>query len=112
MDSQSFNVSRMYTLATGPECDYNCPKCDCDGRDVGDTWYVEWQNVYDVLQGEARCSECECKSDGEGNTYAYCDYYYVDDYPIGSQTCPAPEEETYECHIESSTSGISLSLCL
>ena len=113
MDSQSFDTTRMFTTDTGPSCSYSCPKCDCDGRDEGDEWYVEYQSIYDIPVNEAKCRKCECKSDGEGNLYADCEFSFTSDYIIDSQACPAPEdeeEESYECHYEESTSGTSFSL--
>ena len=111
MDSQEFDTTRMFTTDTGPVCGSSCPKCDCDGRDIGDIWYIEYQSVYDIAVNEAKCSKCECKTDNKGNNYADCESP-GSDYVIDSQSCPAQEEESYQCHDEESTTGTSISLFL
>ena len=98
----------MFTTDSGPSCDswYQCPKCNCDGRNVGDIWYQEYQNVRDLAANEIKCTKCECKTDAYGNNYADCEYGGSYIYGIDSQSCTLEEEDPWECHIAgSSTSG-------
>ena len=105
MDSQSYDVDRLYTTETGPSCSsWNCPRCSCPtGKVENDTWYHEFQDLYDLDSNRAECSLCICKKDYDGNLYADCDY--SDSYTVGAQSCPPKSSETYTCHEqESSTS--------
>ena len=77
MDSQSYDTSRF--LDAGTDCP-QCPRCDCDGHDVGDIWYVESQDYSDIIRNYATCSLCKCVKDSNGN-YAECNH--DDNYPIG-----------------------------
>ena len=76
MDSQSYDVDRLYTTETGPSCSsWNCPRCSCPtGKVENDTWYHEFQDLYDLDSNRAECSLCVCKKDYDGNLYADCDY--------------------------------------
>ena len=103
----------MFTTDSGPTCyDWaGCPKCDCDGRNAGEIWYVEYQSIWDLSSNEAKCARCECETDQYGNNYAQCENNY-DDYIIGSKSCPPEEEDPWECHEAGSvTSGTFLFLC-
>ena len=105
MDTESFDASRLFTTDTGPECSsWSCPKCDCDGRDVGETWYTEFQDDFDYKYGYASCAECTCY-DGSwngGNNYASCDY--LNFYKIGEGKCPQTDEGL-ACYTNSYTEG-------
>ena len=95
-DTQSFDISR-FTTDYGPSCySYACPKCDCDGRNVGEIWYVKYQG---------KCRQCECKTASYYHTnYADCDY--VHDYK-STEPCP-PEDNQYLCHINSRPSSMTI----
>jgi len=103
IDKQTYDASRLFTTDAGPSCSHSCPKCDCDGRDAGDKWYIEYQYYWDVNQNVARCSECECKTDFYGSNYADCEYgdYYI----IGTRSCPA---EVYSCHEDYNSDSASV----
>ena len=100
IETQTYDASRLFTTNIGPLCGYPkyynlCPKCDCDGRNVGDIWYVETQTlrIYD----EATCAVCECKTDENGNNYADCDNV-GNDYIVGSRSCPIDASSEFQCH--------------
>ena len=106
MDSQSYDTSRLFATESdlGPSCGYNCPSCDCDGRDKGDTWYVEYQDSYDNINNYASCALCECKMDYDGNKYADCEY--VDGHVAGGlSSCSNDIVDGYQCHWSETYTG-------
>ena len=108
MATGKYDTSRMYTNDVGQSCD-SCPQCECPpGKKVGDTWYHEYQDQYDIQDGgdKARCGYCTCRNDTSGQTYTRCDW--ADSYPIGERTCPSTK--VYQCLNERVTSypGIPL----
>ena len=105
MDTQSYDASRLYSRDAGPHCNsWNCPRCSCpSGKSIGDTWYHESQEQYNIEEATVRCSLCECRDDGNGATYAYCDSQ-GSSYPIGSKECAASSSTTISCHDANSAS--------
>ena len=99
METQSYDVSRIFADDTGPCPDKACPKCACPtGKVAGDTWYHEYQSSYLKRDNNAKCVLCECKEDANDNLYSYCpDRSGLEDtYTVGTKSCPPPE--TYQCH--------------
>ena len=109
MDTQSFDASRLTQQYSDSDCRGDmCPTCDCDGRNVNDTWFVEYQNYWFRWQNFAICAKCECLADYySGESYAYCEDY-SNYYAVGSQSCPA-QDKVYSCHRDwHNSSGITL----
>lgn len=105
MNTTSYDTSRLFTTESGPECIDTCPKCDCDGRYVGDTWLVPFQE-WSSISTDSRifCASCECKLDDNGNKYAYCEF--DSGYGAGefTETCSntIANENQYVCHEDDS----------
>ena len=115
MDTQSYDISRMFTTSTGTYCEYSCPYCKCpDGSAINDTEYIEYQTAWDVANGYTSCTSCTCSQyTGEypGNNdikWSECDHYPVN-YVTGTNTCLPSKTvtnnnrdqqlwDTYQCH--------------
>ena len=108
MNTGSYDTNRLFTTDAGPSC-YSCPKCDCGEYELDDTWYVEFQDYYDLRNDQATCMQCTCMKDYNDNLYADCDYNY-DSYDIGDKTCNVNtgtgDDDEYSCHSQESTSGL------
>ena len=110
MDTGSYDTDRLFATDSGPTC-YSCPKCDCGSYELNDTWYVEYQDYYDLRDDEAHCVKCTCNKDYYDNLYADCDY--VDEYAVGEATCNVStgikygndDNAPYSCHNQESNSG-------
>ena len=110
METQSYDASRLFTTDSGPSCNYNCPSCDCDGRDKGDTWYVEYQDSSDVaVNSFVSCALCECKMDSDGNKYADCEYT-DGDFGGGVSSCSNDIVDGYQCHSNDTETGKKISI--
>ena len=98
METQGYDTSRLYNSDDGRFGCYGCPTCSCpDGKNLGDTWYHEYQQQSNIDENTAKCVQCECKEDGHGN-YTSCNYG-IDEYPVGSKTCGGSSTTTeISCH--------------
>ena len=99
METKTYDTSRLFTTDIGPECNDECPKCDCDGRDVGDIWYDRYQ-VYSWVSADDRinCGLCECKLDDNGMKYADCQYETLYGAGDWSESCSDTITNEYQCH--------------
>eukprot|EP01084_Bolivina_argentea_P005791 10933_1 len=85
---------RLFTTNVGPSC-YDCPKCNCGSRAVGDKWWTEYEDEDEP--GQTQCVQCECMDTGnvDNPVYASCGMNSID-YVKGTAECPP--KTTYKCH--------------